>query len=616
MPNDEAQDRRRAVIWIVDDSPLETELARRALESVHTVEAFCDGVSALEHLSMQGPPDAVVLDWQMPGMTGIEVCQFLRSKPETANLPVLMLTMHQQTRDLVEGLAAGADDFLAKPYNAAELSARVATMIRTKNTLDRLQRAEKTVRALLRHLPEAVVTFDAACLVTFANHEAVRMLGRAERELVGVHVAEVLPELPWSVVSANRRADLFSLPDVQRNGRILAPVVRVLASRDINETALSFRDVTKQRQKEESRLDLYSVVAHDLRGPLSSMIMRGELLLSGRRGELTPEARAEIGRMKQQMQDLSAMVTDFLDLARLEATEVALTCAPLDLRDVIDEVARDFGPVAESKHVTIDVERHPSPLRVSGDRRRLVQVVTSLLSNAIRLSPEASTVSIHYSVTRETIEVRLVDKGPGISEADLPKLFRRYERGLDSNRTTTGTGLGLMIVRQLIEGHGGTVAAQSELGKGSVFSFTLPALRVDAPAMRYTRPIGVEHAPGEGRSVLVIDDDADLREMVSEQLKGLGYYVLQAENGRIALDLLARMNPKPSAVILDIAMPVMSGTQVLDALASSGITPGLPVIVMSGHVLDAKMARRVLRKPVPMDVLLRIVEEESRPQAS
>jgi two-component system NtrC family sensor kinase len=154
----------------------------------------------------------------------------------------------------------------------------------------------------------------------------------------------------------------------------------------------------------------------------------------------------------------------------------------------------------------------------------------------------------------------------------------------------------------------------SEVGKGSVFSFALPALAPGASAQRHTRPLSLESEPGRGRTILLVDDDEDLRELVGGELERLGYYVLHAQNGRIALDLLSRMNPRPDAVLLDIAMPVMSGTEVLETLASQGLTPALPVVVVSGHATDAKTARRVLRKPVPIELLLQVVEEVSRPR--
>jgi sigma-B regulation protein RsbU (phosphoserine phosphatase) len=123
---------RPPLVWIVDDSPLEAELVRRSLLPVFIAEIFTDAAAMLEHASRATTPDAIILDWEMPGISGIEVCHFLRTQPATRSIPILMLTVHRETRDLVQGLAAGADDFLPKPYSAAELSARISALVRGK----------------------------------------------------------------------------------------------------------------------------------------------------------------------------------------------------------------------------------------------------------------------------------------------------------------------------------------------------------------------------------------------------------------------------------------------------------------------------------------------------
>ena len=192
----------------------------------------------------------------------------------------------------------------------------------------------------------------------------------------------------------------------------------------------------------------------------------------------------------------------------------------------------------------------------------------------------------------------------------IEKLFTRYARALDANHTVAGTGLGLMIVKQLVEAHGGRVSVSSEVGSGSVFAFSLPLLghEVGHSGLEQRRS-SRKRLPLNGLRALIVDDDQEARDPLAFAVTSRGYYVLQVENGRMALDLLTVMPQQLNVVLLDIAMPVMSGAELLDILAQKGITPALPVIVLSAHAAQAKGARRVLRKPVPIDLLLTIVDE-------
>ena len=141
----------RHTVWIVDDSPLDTQRARAVLDREYAVQTFSDGSAMLEHLASHAPPDVLVLDWVMPGVSGIEVCRFLRSgDAATKRLAILLLTMQTRTEQIVEGLDAGANDYLVKPYADPELRARVDALVRWNGLIDRAQKAEARVRELLQ----------------------------------------------------------------------------------------------------------------------------------------------------------------------------------------------------------------------------------------------------------------------------------------------------------------------------------------------------------------------------------------------------------------------------------------------------------------------------------
>ena len=146
------------MVWIVDDSALELEMARKRLGTEYSTRVFSDGSALLEQLNTSPMPDVLVLDWVMPGVSGIEVCRFLRASEATQALSILLLTAQNHTEQILEGLAAGANDYLIKPYSPAELLARVASLIRTKRLRERADGAERSLRALLAHLPDALIT--------------------------------------------------------------------------------------------------------------------------------------------------------------------------------------------------------------------------------------------------------------------------------------------------------------------------------------------------------------------------------------------------------------------------------------------------------------------------
>ncbi|HLL55208.1 MAG TPA: ATP-binding protein [Myxococcaceae bacterium] len=465
---------RRPTVWIVDDSPVDRSWAQRALVQSYDVELFTDGSAALEALGHRQPPTVLVLDWVMPGITGIEVVEFLRSSTgQLPQVPVLLLTAQNEPAQIVQGLTAGANDYLSKPYRPEELQARVAALVRSAELLERATRAEQSVRVMLANAPDAFVAVDAQGRLTFANEEAGRVFGVPAEKLVGRRLTELVPDFPARNITVGPGEPLLPLSDVRIGERVFSPSVRVLPTDTAANTTISFRDVTLRRQAEARRLDFYSIIAHDLRSPLSAMMIRTETIIRGRRGSLSAELLSELMRFQGSMRAMVAMINDFLDLARLEGAGQKITQEEVDLGALAQHTMDELRPLAEAKQLTLRWVPSPRPLSVLGDGKRLAQVVSNLIGNAVKFTPPDGTVVVGVTEAGSMVETFVTDSGPGIPQQEVATLFDRFTRA-SSSSGVQGTGLGLMIVREIVEAHGGRVGVNTEQGKGSTFWFRVP----------------------------------------------------------------------------------------------------------------------------------------------
>ena len=445
------------------------------------MQVFGDGSAVLEQLSSQAPPDVLVLDWVMPGVTGIEVCRFLRStdRPQR-QLAILLLTTQTQTQQIVEGLEAGANDYLVKPFADPELRARVDALVRSNALLERALKAEARVLELLQHSPDPLISVGPQNRVTFVNDEAQRMLGQSAEALMSKTLSEVLPTMPLDdVIPAARLARPLS--DIEIGGEVFSPSIRTLPSEADDELTIALRNVTARRKKEARRLDFYSMIAHDLRSPLSALLMRTDLLLRGRRGVLSAEMIVDLRKMETNMRSLVALINDFLDFARMEEGAHKMERTRFDVGALIGEIVDDFRPLVESTRQEMRIET-AAQIFVQGDRRRLQQVLTNLIANGIKFTPAGGTIVVRAVMIGYWCEVQIEDDGPGIEPEVLPMLFQRYARAPKRAGNAEGTGLGLLIVREIVEAHGGTVGVESTLGVGSRFWFRVPGVEVALPA--------------------------------------------------------------------------------------------------------------------------------------
>jgi PAS domain S-box-containing protein len=471
--------RAARVVWIVDDSRLDVERARRVLARDYDVHSFNDGSAALEQLSAGFSPDVMVLDWVMPGVTGVEVCKFLRaSGPGAQKIGVLLLTVQRDTAQIVEGLSAGANDFLAKPYEDEELRARVASLLRTRDLLDGLERAHAENRRLLESAPDAFLVADAQGELTFLNEVARQIFEPAHGELLGRDVGELLPGLRLSSVELRPGESSVPQLDVEVSARRFSPTLRRTAD---GETVISLRDVTERRILDQRRLDFYSIIAHDLRTPLNAMTLRISTMMEFNRAGAHGNLGNDLDKLDSRLRSLVELINDFLDLARLEGAAYRIARDPVDLHELIARVHEEFVPLLEKGKLTLQVPAPTSEGVVPGDANRLLQVLINLLANAIKFTAPGGVIALAVQPEERYVEVSVRDTGSGIESAMQGRLFQRYAR---AEHSKGGTGLGLLIVREIVEAHGGLVGVESKPGEGSRFWFRLPrvagiALRAD-----------------------------------------------------------------------------------------------------------------------------------------
>jgi signal transduction histidine kinase len=452
-------------IWLVDDSPLDAERARRALGDAFEIEVFNDGASVLEELSARKPPDLLILDWVMPGVSGVDVCRFIRGGASYgASLKVLLLTGHDETAQIVEGLDAGADDYLAKPYAEEELRARVAVLVRAQELLERVAQAEQAVRSLLDQAPDALIAVDVLGRLTYVNEEACRALGRHASDLVGQRVTQCIEGFEL----ASDGIPGAALPDVYIGDRIFAPTIRQATALHHTGTTISLRDVTDRRQLEQRKLDFYSIVAHDLRSPLTTILLRTKMMLLGKRGLLPADALSDLRKVERNVRSMVALINDFLDLARMESKSFHLERTDLDIGELLDDAAEELRPLADANNVHLRVVRPLRRVAVYADGARMTQVLANLLGNAVKFTPPGGSVTARLELVDDGVQVTVEDTGAGISAEVQAALFQRFVRGQEVPGTA-GTGLGLMIVREIVEAHGGTVGVESAVGQGSSF---------------------------------------------------------------------------------------------------------------------------------------------------
>jgi len=370
-----------------------------------------------------------------------------------------------------------------------------------------------------------------------------------------------------------------------------------------------FRDITKEVEADRAKSEFISTVSHELRTPMTAIKGYTDLLYGGAVGPLNDNQEHFLSVIKNNTDRLIALINDLLDISRIETGRVRFEPAPVKIGEVIADVVEAMAARAQGRGLTLSYEVDAGLPEVMGDRGRLYQVLTNLVGNAINYTPDGS-VTVEATIVGMAVQVSVRDTGVGIDPEDIGRVFDRFYRANDPVvQEASGTGLGLPIVKMFVEMHGGRVWVDSEKGRGSAFTFILPIPGAE-PEPEASTGLPSALPPIAARTVLVVDDDPDIAQLVRMQLENNGYRVLTARQGHKALERVRE--DQVDLIVLDRLLPDTDGLTILDELKSNPSTAQIPTIMLTiveddGEAM-ARGASAYLIKPVNQRLLLEEID--------
>jgi PAS domain S-box-containing protein len=358
-------------------------------------------------------------------------------------------------------------------------------------------------------------------------------------------------------------------------------------------------------------------MSHELRTPLNAIVGFSGLLAEETAGPLNEKQKRFVSHIKQGSDHLLQLINDILDLSKIEAGQLDIRCEDFQVKDALPEVLSTIHPLAMAKGVQVE-HKLEMQRAIYADRVRFKQILYNLLSNAVKFTPKGGHVTIDCLEGENYISISVTDTGIGIRLEDQEVIFEEF-RQIDGDGAHEGTGLGLAITKRLIEQQGGQIWLESEVGKGSRFSFTLPAGSAEASSARDSQPTSRAEI-GDARTVnplvLIVDDEVPAREILASYLEPEGYRIAMAGSASEALEKAEKL--RPDAITLDILMPSANGFETLLTLKNSPGTADIPIVVVS--IVDQQKigfalgAADYLVKPVEKSLLLSTLSKYLRPQ--
>jgi PAS domain S-box-containing protein len=511
----------------------------------------------------------------------------------------------------------------------------VATDVTTRRKAEEaLRQSEERFRLLVSEVADyAILMLDPEGRIASWNAGAEHIKGYKADEIIGQHFSRFYPT---EDVEAGKPAYELKVASergryeeegwrIRKNGSRFWANVVITALRDGTRRLRGFakitRDITEHKRTQELMMhakeeaeraskfkdQFLSTMSHELRTPLNAVLGFSDLLADERYGPLNDRQRRYIDHIHTGGKHLLKLITDILDLSKIEAGRMELTREDVAVASAFTEVISALYPLAEKKSQAL-LQRVEPNLHIHADAMRFKQVLTNLIGNAVKFTPEGGHIELVARQVHNQVKIEVRDNGPGIPPEQQQRIFEAFVRLRQPGSTTEGTGLGLAITARLVELHGSTLGIESQPGEGASFYFSLPLIAPprDQSAQSFTAVPRARKAP----RILVIEDNPATGQLIQSQLASSGYETLRCDRSERATQVAAEL--QPDAITLDLLMKPVHGFEVLLQLKNNPQTSKIPVIVVTivdqPGVGTALGADEYLVKPVDKATLLAAVE--------
>ena len=614
-------DRSEHTVLVVDDNPVTCYATARSLRAAgfRTIEAGT-GQEALD-LSL-GNISAVVLDVHLPDIGGFEVCREMRERAVTSTLPIVHLSAAFITEtDKVAGLDAGADAYLTHPAEPAVLVATIQALVRARMAEERVRDSETKFRSIYEQAQSGIALIDAGGCFVDANPAMLEMMGREAAEVLGRPVADFsapgheshilglsaaendqslwreevvfldaegkLLHLEWSMAPSVGRALRVAAVSNVSNRIQLEQERKLLLEREQAARAAAER-------YSRSKDDFVAVLSHELRNPLSAIMMNVHHLL---RKSPPEEFAKSLDAIKRNASTQARIISDILDVSRINSGKLALEREWIEPGALISSSLDSLKAMIEAKRLKLRLDTHTRGIKAFLDPARFQQIFWNILNNAIKFSNDGGVLEVSLVSTETQLQLTVRDQGKGIEPHFLERIFEKFTQAASpGSRSSGGLGLGLSIVKHLVDLHSGEITVSSEgLGLGTTVSITLPqGQEAESQSPLHDTAVG-SSADGaqelQGLRILVVEDDQEAADLLVLILQERGAMVSMAGDYEAAV---AALDARGADILVsDIGLPGKDGYDLIRHVRAAQRTyAGMPAIALTafGRATDRQLA--------------------------